>query len=83
MPFDGKNPTFYFIAIVMFAFCQPIFVKMEFGLEHLGQGHRVRHSQLCHSMANIYLLKSNNGRKMALTPFDGEHQPFDLLRQDS
>ena len=59
----------------MFAFCQPILVKIAFDLENLDQGHRVQHSQLCHLMVNIYLIESNNDRKMELTPFDGEHQP--------
>ena len=29
-------------------------------LDNLGQGHRVQHLQLCHSMVNINLYKSHN-----------------------
>ena len=46
----------------MFAFYQQILIKIEiekFGIENLGQGQWVQHSQLCYLKANINLHKSH------------------------
>ena len=62
MSFDGEYLTSYLMSIAMFAFFQPLHVKIttwKFNLENADQKHGTKQSKWLHSMTNIHLFKNH------------------------